>query len=226
MENILNMNGNSRSDDDRKYIECVEKLIERHVINCCNENKDAIIIGDDWSAAREMLELSVSYIAKTLIQPRNSVYNTMRYIPNTREGEETLRIITSHAWKERILSMVVPPEDIAEGIPYETGCDLFTRDRLACYCMIDMNLTRLIDMKRWLMSRDEERINYEIKIICFSYQAEILKEWFGRLIDEDSYVEITIEDADNIMRETKEEYGEWEEAIDEVKREVKCLLKQ
>ena len=215
--NVLNI---ERNHCDFPYIASIDKAIEKWVINYCNENRDAIVFGEDWEAARRMLEMSDDYMAKTLIQPKNGAYNTMRYIPNTRDGEETLEIIMRHAWKERMLSRIVPPEDVADGIPYETGCDLYTKDHLACYCMIDMNLTRLIDMKRWLVNRDEERVNYNMKLICFEYQEELLKEWFGNLVKEKDYVTISIEDAKEIMEETKTEYGEWEEELKRVCEEI------
>lgn len=215
--NVLNI---ERNHCDFPYIASIDKAIEKWVINYCNENRDAIVFGEDWEAARRMLEMSDDYMAKTLIQPKNGAYNTMRYIPNTRDGEETLEIIMRHAWKERMLSRIVPPEDVADGIPYETGCDLYTKDHLACYCMIDMNLTRLIDMKRWLVNRDEERVNYNMKLICFEYQEELLKEWFGNLVKEEDYVTISIEDAKGIMEETKTEYGEWEEELKRVCEEI------
>ena len=215
--NVLNI---ERNHCDFPYIASIDKAIEKWVINYCNENRDAIVFGEDWEATRRMLEMSDDYMAKTLIQPKNGAYNTMRYIPNTRDGEETLEIIMRHAWKERMLSRIVPPEDVADGIPYETGCDLYTKDHLACYCMIDMNLTRLIDMKRWLVNRDEERVNYNMKLICFEYQEELLKEWFGNLVKEEDYVTISIEDAKGIMEETKTEYGEWEEELKRVCEEI------
>lgn len=137
----------------------------------------SVVIGADYDVALRVLREAESKKSRYLNLFK--VYDDVYFIPQDNNGVSILKMITSENWRDRMIRAIIRPEMInSRG----RTCDTLLPDGTNILACFDGNITLLKLLKSTLKKPEEKHL-----LLCFDWQEEFLRTYFGDKVGIRSY---------------------------------------